>query len=45
MKVKLMCKDIPVASFSISETTGRIVSDLHIDNRIGAMVSKYQATM
>ena len=41
MKVKLMCKDIPVASFSISEATGRIVSDLHIDNREYLPLSVY----
>ena len=33
MNFQLMCKDISVASFAINESTGRIVSDLHIDNR------------
>ena len=30
---QLMCKDVLVAGFSVNETTGRIASDLHIDNR------------
>lgn len=33
MNFQLMCKDIPVAGFTINEATGRIVSDLDIDNR------------
>jgi hypothetical protein len=28
-----MCQDIPVADFAVNETTGQIISDLHIDNR------------
>lgn len=30
---QLMCQDIPVAGFAVNDTTGQIVSDLHIDNR------------
>lgn len=33
MNFQLMCREIPVASFTIDEATGRIVSDLNIDNR------------
>ena len=36
---QLMCKDVLVAGFSVNETTGRIVSDLHIDNRESTSVS------
>ena len=32
-KYQLMCQDIPVAGFAVNDTTGQIVSDLHIDNR------------
>ena len=30
---QLMCQDIPVVGFAVNDTTGQIVSDLHIDNR------------
>ena len=30
---QLMCQDVPVADFAVNETTGQIISDLHIDNR------------
>ncbi|MBQ2137004.1 MAG: hypothetical protein II430_03535 [Selenomonas sp.] len=33
MNYQLMCQDIPVADFAVNETTGQIISDLHIDNR------------
>ena len=33
VKFQLMCQDIPVADFAVNETTGQIISDLHIDNR------------
>ena len=32
-KYQLMCQDIPVAGFAVNDTTGQIVSDLHMDNR------------
>ena len=32
-KYQLMCQDIPVVGFAVNDTTGQIVSDLHIDNR------------
>ena len=30
---QLMCQDIPVVGFAVNDTTGQIVSDLHIVNR------------